>query len=143
VPFFEKVLVSPAPRTVETAELFLQAANAAGTVSSQSLTLVQDLYDNTMQPEGSKLFAKRGYAPLQDYLESEDDYDRKVARDLLGTYAAAAMDAVWALVQEEQESPTPTAVPSAFTLLVVAHAIYLPAAVLGMGPPCAGPRTMA
>jgi broad specificity phosphatase PhoE len=132
VPFFQKVLVSPAPRTVETAEIFLQAA-AASNASAPSLTLVNDLYDNTMQPEGSKLFAKRGYAPLQDYLEAEDDYDRAVTRDLLGTYAASSMDAVHALVQEEQESRNSMAVSSSFaTLLIVAHAIYLPAAALGM-----------
>ena len=59
LPFYPKVLVSPAPRTVETAELFVQAAMGDGSRNANfDFVRVQDLYDKTMQPAGSKLFAK-------------------------------------------------------------------------------------
>ena len=144
MPIFPKVLVSPAPRTVETARLFLKAATAAAAdddtaecneSSPFDLVPVQDLYDKTMQPDGSKLFAKIGYAPLLDYLEASDDYDRGVARDLLGKYATVAVDAIYNEVldkKNENVSSRQTTSIGPCTLLVVAHAIYLPAATLGL-----------
>ena len=129
LPFYPKVLVSPAPRTVETAELFLKAAIGDDDSYQNNMNLVpiQDLYDKTMQPAGSKLFAKIGYAPLNAYLNACDEHDRAVARDLLGKYAGATIDAIHRTLSGDlQAAPLRSS-----TLLVVGHAIYLPAAVLG------------
>eukprot|EP00977_Amphora_coffeiformis_P006871 scaffold1506_cov179-Amphora_coffeaeformis.AAC.8 len=139
LPLFPKVLVSPAPRTVETAELFLQAALGNDDPCSQNnieLVRIQDLYDKTMQPAGSKLFAKLGYAPLRDYVDSPDEQDRKVARDVLSKYAASAIDAIYREVVQHKSSEQVTSISS--TLLIVAHAIYLPATALGVASSCFG-----
>lgn len=58
-PFHPFVLVSPAPRTMETAALFLKCTD-----ESVSLLPLPILYDGTMQPGGSTVFRKIGYAPL-------------------------------------------------------------------------------
>jgi len=122
-PFFPTFLVSPAPRTVETAELFLEAADAT---TSVNLTKVQILYDGTMQPEGSKLFQKIGYAPLKDYLDSDDLNDKAAARSVLGAYAHAVAETVLDTVEQLDCNKQGT------TLFIVGHAIYLPAAALGI-----------
>lgn len=146
MPIFPKVLVSPAPRTVETARLFLQAAadvdddtaecnEEESSSSSFDLVPVQELYDKTMQPDGSKLLAKIGYAPLRDYLDASDEYDRGVARDPLGKYATVAVDVIYNEVLDkktENGSSSQTTSIGPCTLLVVAHAIYLPAATMGV-----------
>jgi Histidine phosphatase superfamily (branch 1) len=123
-PFFTKVLVSPAPRTVETARLFLEAAGQQRQCQIQS---PQALYDGTMQPEGSALFQKIGYAPLSDYVNSENKDDAEVARRLLGLYSRTVVDAMQNLLQghsfDGETGPTTT-------LWMVGHAIYLPAAAL-------------
>jgi hypothetical protein len=134
-PFYPVTLVSPAPRTMETAQIFLQAA---GATESTRLTPVQSLYDGTMQPKGSQLFQKLGYAPLRDYLDSDDATDRQVARKLLGAYAHTAVDAILEAIEPSSPASTtatttgsaPTTTTS--TLCVFGHAIYLPAAALGV-----------
>jgi Histidine phosphatase superfamily (branch 1) len=125
-PFFTKVLVSPAPRTVETARLFLEASEQQEQCEIQS---PQALYDGTMQPEGGPLFQKIGYAPLSDYVNSENKDDAEVARRLLGLYSRTVIDVMQNLLQDhhcDDESGRTT------TLWMVGHAIYLPAAALGV-----------
>jgi hypothetical protein len=129
-PFYPVTLVSPAPRTLETAQIFLQAA---GATESTRLTPVQSLYDGTMQPKGSQLFQKLGYAPLRDYLDSDDATDRQVARTLLGAYAHTAVDAILEAIEPSSSaSTTATTTNGTDTLCFFGHAIYLPAAALGV-----------
>jgi Histidine phosphatase superfamily (branch 1) len=74
LPFYPRCLVSPAPRTMETAQLFFQAVAAATCTNNAvaddlasiniQLGPILTLYDGTMQPEGSRLFRQLGYAPL-------------------------------------------------------------------------------
>jgi broad specificity phosphatase PhoE len=123
-PFFPTVLVSIAPRTMETARLFCEAS---GEEKVQDFYIPRVLYDGAMQPEGSKLFRKLGYAPLKDYLDVADEDDRGVAQTVLGAYAhnvaSVMMDAVQEAPQISQDGTT---------LWMVGHAIYLPAAALGV-----------
>ena len=65
LPSYHKLLASPAPRTMETAALFVQAACSSGhgrhdvmANSEVEIQPIQGLYDGTMQPEGSRLFQK-------------------------------------------------------------------------------------
>jgi broad specificity phosphatase PhoE len=121
-PFYSSLLVSPAPRTMETAHIFLDAADANET----ELKPLPVLYDGTMQPKGSPIFRKIGYAPLQDYLLHEED--AQDAQHILGDYAHSVVEALMDIVEQEgaaAESP-------GCTLLMVGHAIYLPAAALGV-----------
>jgi broad specificity phosphatase PhoE len=153
---YRKVLVSPAPRTVETAQLFLQEAKAAaaavapaatgasvsaGLSSTADLSLVPGLYDGAMQPEGSALFRRLGYAPLRAYVEAEDPADRDAARRVLGQYAALVAREVHRHLRQlggQPRSPPQQAasLEPVGTLLVVGHAIYLPAAALGVAELC-------
>jgi hypothetical protein len=133
-PFYPVTLVSPAPRTMETANIFLQAT---GATESTRLTPVQSLYDGTMQPKGSQLFQKLGYAPLRDYLDSDDATDRQVARKLLGAYAHTAVDAISEAMEASSSLSASTTAGSApttrkSTLCIFGHAIYLPAAALAV-----------
>lgn len=136
LPIYPKVLVSPAPRTIETAKIFLESAIGETMAGEDQVDLVrvQDLYDNTMQPEGSKLFAKIGYAPLKNYLDAPNEYDRQVARELLARYASAAIDAIYnhLMIGSSMRDESSSSSSRSCTLLVVAHAIYLPAAALGV-----------
>jgi len=128
-PFFPSVLVSPAPRTVETAEIFL---TYAGVRNSVELKAVSQAYDGTMQPEGSELFKKIGYAPLSDYVNNQnDEKDRATAQRVLGQYSFSIADVLY---QTAAEVPSLDAdeQDSSSTLLFVGHAIYLPAAALGV-----------
>jgi len=129
-PFYPHVLVSPAPRTMETAELFL--ASASIPVSSDTIRPIQPLYDGTMQPKGSQLFQKIGYAPLRDYVDSSDPDDRDVSRTLLGMYADTVVTAMAETLQQDTSSTTGTKTGENLTLWMVGHAIYLPAAALGV-----------
>jgi phosphohistidine phosphatase SixA len=118
-PFYHKILVSPAPRTKDTASIFLSSSGVAE--DSVGLIPVQHLYDGTMQPGGPPLFQKIGYAPLRDYLEATGEQDRETSRRLLGSYAEGAVESIMnALDSPDEDQST--------TLLVVGHAVYLPAA---------------
>lgn len=136
MPFFPQVMVSPAPRTMDTANLFLEATGIS--VGSHDLGIhlepVQSLYEGTMQPEGSRLFQKIGYAPLRDYLMCEDDEDRKTAQNVLGTYAHTVTDEIIRVLELEKQKPNSANNQNAqgLTLCLVAHAIYLPAAALAV-----------
>jgi hypothetical protein len=79
-----------------------------------------------MQPKGSALFKKLGYAPLKDYLTNETDQEREDAQAVLGAYAREVAEAMMNSAQTE-----PSLEPAS-TLWMVGHAIYLPAAALGI-----------
>mmetsp|Transcript_11749 Transcript_11749/g.18842 ORF Transcript_11749/g.18842 Transcript_11749/m.18842 type:complete len:263 (-) Transcript_11749:72-860(-) len=130
-PFHESLLVSPAPRTMETAELFVASAQSKETV----LKPLQGLYDGTMQPKGSQLFRKIGYAPLSAYLDSPDPEDRDLSRHLLGAYAETVIDSMVSTLENSVSSETAECLDldtGDTTLWMVGHAIYLPAAALGV-----------
>jgi hypothetical protein len=124
-PFFPTMLVSPAPRTLETAQLFCEAAKE----SEYQFSCPPVLYDGTMQPEGSKLFQKIGYTPLRSYLDAQDDTDRETARSILGAYAHKVAQVI---IQSIENTPEREINNDATTLWIVGHAIYLPAAALGV-----------
>ncbi len=115
-PYHPFLLVSPAPRTMETARLFCPAA---------SLLPIQSLYDGTMQPGGSDIFRKIGYAPIWDYLENENQQERELMHQLLGAYARETTTAIVNHLKETKASED-------CTLWIVGHAIYLPSAVVGL-----------
>jgi Histidine phosphatase superfamily (branch 1) len=125
-PFYPTLLSSPAPRTMETANLFLESSN--NYESEIQVVTDQVLYDGTMQPKGSPLFQKLGYAPLKDYLNHQDEQFRLDAQFVLGAYAHSAVDVIINLVgrYDVPQSDTNS------TLWIVGHAIYLPAAALGV-----------
>lgn len=125
-PLFSPLLVSSAPRTVETAKIFLNACCNEDEGNSPQISVIQELYDGTMQPKGSVLFKQIGYAPLRRYLEHENDDWRNDAQSVLGPYAYSTIDIIMDTVGLSKPAPVPS------TLLVVAHAIYLPAAALGV-----------
>jgi len=52
------------------------------------------LYDGTMQPEGSAIFRKIGYAPLRDYVDNENQADRASMRRLLSSYTLSTVQAM-------------------------------------------------
>ena len=134
-PFYGSLLVSPAPRTMETAQLFLDSSSVVDVGDTENnknnnvvkLVPTPGLYDGTMQPKGSALFRKIGYAPLKDYLEnSEDEQDQRDARQVLGAYAHVVSDSIMDVVTTNGSSGVDC------TLWIVGHAIYLPAAALGV-----------
>jgi hypothetical protein len=85
-----------------------------------------------MQPKGSQLFQKLGYAPLRDYLDSEDATDRQVARTLLGAYAHTVVDTILEAIKSWPSSSTLLTTSPGATHWLIGHAIYLPAAALGV-----------
>lgn len=128
-PFYPKLLVSPAPRTTDSAQLFLKGAQVG--LDDVQLLSPSVLYHGTMQPESSILFRKIGYAPLRDYLAAPDDYDRNVARTCLGAYAHDVVSCMMDILDEESEKDD-SSLLSGSTLWMVGHAIYLPAVALGV-----------
>jgi hypothetical protein len=126
-PYFSTALVSPAPRTMETAEIYLSNADAHA-----SLLPIDILYDGTMQPKGSELFRKIGYAPLSSYLENDDDDVRIPSQLILGAYANSCVESIMDQVSPlTLEDVLPSNRPFS-TLLMVGHAVYLPAAALAV-----------
>ena len=124
-PFAPKILVSSAPRTMETADIFKSAADQ----EHVKLKPMQSLYDGTMQPKGSALFQNLGYAPLKDYLTITSHGDRRDAQNILGAYAHTVVECMMEYAEDEIISSNLTA---PCTLWMVGHAIYLPAAALGV-----------
>jgi hypothetical protein len=96
------------------------------------LSLQEQMYDGTMQPEGSRLFAKIGYAPIRSYLENENLDDVEAARIVLGNYARSSLDImVGATTKERRHNASPDTDIDR-TLLFFAHAVYLPSAALSL-----------
>ena len=127
LPFHSTLLASPAPRTMDTAKLFL---DSSGGLENIRIEPVQWLYDGAMQPEGSALFRKLGYAPLDDYVNSADKDDRESSRKVLGSYAYSAMRSILeTLLAAERESAEGENTGGKI-LWVVGHAIYLPSVAL-------------
>ena len=86
------VICSAAGRCVETATLALgELAAGSGEIK---LVRSQVLYDGTMQPEGSTIFRKLGYAPLRDYYA-----EGETVRTLLDGYARGALDEIDGIAQ--------------------------------------------
>ena len=128
-PFYRSVFCSPAPRTVETANIFLNSAN-----ETRELVTPQTFYDGTMQPKGSQLFKMIGYAPLDEYLNHPDGQCRSDAQNVLGAYSHSVIDTIFNEVQQHNRDGFDDSVmpESTSTLWMVGHAIYLPAAALGV-----------
>lgn len=126
-PYFSLALVSPAPRTMETAEIFLSNSDA-----SPTLVPIDILYDGTMQPKGSELFRKIGYAPLNSYLENVEDDTRSVSQQILGSYANSCVEAIMDQVSSSDFQEETQSDENRRTLLIVGHAVYLPAAALAV-----------
>lgn len=138
LPFYPRCLVSPAPRTMETAQLFFQAATIATGDSSSIIKLepVPTLYGGTMQPEGSRLFRQLGYSQLSAYLHHSDINDRNAARTVLGEYAYSVAQVLSKELASSQSNETRDEGGNndeqGTTLCIVGHSIYLPAAALGV-----------
>ena len=128
-PFYPLVLCSPAPRCVETANIFLAAA--CSDQEHPDFLFDQNLYDGTMQPEGSKLFKKIGYAPLRSYYEDPDEADRNTAHEILGAYSETALNAIQIVAATNGDIGEHNC-----TLILFAHAVYLPAAAFGFASVC-------
>lgn len=69
---------------------------------------------------------------MEDYVDSTDAKDRRVSRNLLGLYANAVVDAMINTMQRSSNSSSTDIAEDGSTLWVVGHAIYLPAAALGV-----------
>ena len=155
-PYYNPVLVSPAPRTMETATIFLQAAVDASPDSNNDddnigvingdenpirdidLIQINSLYDGTLQPKGDEIFDLLGYAPLKEYLQNNNEHINTESRQFLGDYTENAIASIIEVVTNTTANNNTNneikadANDDATTLLLVAHAIYLPAAVLGV-----------
>lgn len=135
-PFNDEALCSSAPRCLETANLFLesmvetmqQQQDGVGEYVMPKLSLQSQLHDRAMQPAGSRLFAKTGYAPIRSYLENENLDDAETARVVLGGYARSSLDIMFDVVQNGRLQKPTTDIDK--TLLFFAHAVYLPSAAL-------------
>lgn len=117
-----QVLASNSPRTVDTARIFLDAAGATSTTVRPEPIL----YDGTMQPGGSDLFLRIGYSSLRTYVYNPDKQDRSLARRLVGGYAGEVINRMLKVALESSPEERNS------TLLMVGHALYLPAATLGV-----------
>ena len=129
-PFYCSILCSPAPRTVETAKIFLDSSG-----ETRNLVTPEILYDGTMQPMGSELFKTIGYAPLEDYLNHPDKALRTDARKVLGAYSHAVVSTIFNEVSNKHDIDYHDGASdssASSTLWMVGHAIYLPAVALGV-----------
>jgi hypothetical protein len=99
-------------------------------VAAFELEMNEILYDGTMQPKGSQLFQKIGYAPLSDYLGASDDDDRRSAQTVLGDYAANVSKVILKATIKSSHLRNVDAGERGSTLWLIGHAIYLPAVAL-------------
>lgn len=135
-PFHEEALCSSAPRCVETANLFLTSVietmqqDGIGEYVMPKLSLQEQLYDGTMQPAGSRLFAEIGYAPIRSYLENKNLDDAEAARVVLGSYARSSLDILFDATTRGRNNNGAESNVDDKTLLFFAHAVYLPSAAL-------------
>lgn len=128
LPFYATVMASPSPRTLDTAQLFLKAADA----EKVSVRGEPVLYDGTMQPGGGALFKKIGYGSLREYVNNSNEDDRNLARLLLGRYAHEVIGAMLKVTEESPRVPNGSVKTNDATLLMVGHAVYLPSVALGV-----------
>ena len=148
-PFSDEAICSSAPRCVETANIFLESLAETLVQQQQQqqqqqdlsmseesnitkLSLQSQLYDGTMQPEGSRLFNEIGYAPIRSYLANKNLDDADAARVVLGKYASSSLDIMYDLAQEGKKLVIPNERDIGRTLLFFAHAVYLPSAALSL-----------
>jgi len=146
----QAALCSSASRCVETATLFLDSSlelllegehktenNGNDTIQMPPIQLHSQLYDGTMQPEGSCLFRSIGYAPLREYLENPNEDDANAARSVLGQYANASLNTIWNVVASHPRYGDKSMFKTDSgcldkTLPLFAHAVCLPSAALGL-----------
>ena len=144
-PFSDEAICSSAPRCVETANIFLESLAETLVQQQQQqdlsmseesnipkLSLQSQLYDGTMQPEGSRLFNEIGYAPIRSYLANKNLDDADAAKVVLGKYASSSLDIMYDLAQEGKKLVIPNERDIGRTLLFFAHAVYLPSAALSL-----------
>lgn len=144
-PFYNRaVLVSPAPRAMDTARWLVSEAAAIDEPpmpprgkATPPLIPTPILYDGTLQPGGSIMFQTIGYAPLQSYIAHSDPELRATAQRILGSYARNVICEIHRQVDEnnnkiKSNDTTSTMTSTTTTLLVVGHSVYLPAAALGV-----------
>jgi hypothetical protein len=144
-PFSDEAICSSAPRCVETANIFLESLAETLVQQQQQqdlsmseesnipkLSLQSQLYDGTMQPEGSRLFNEIGYAPIRSYLANKNLDDADAAKVVLGKYASSSLDIMYDLAQEGKKLVIPKERDIGRTLLFFAHAVYLPSAALSL-----------
>lgn len=132
-------LCSSAPRCVETADLFLKSVfetvqqdDSDECIAPQlRLRLQDELYDGTMQPAGSRLFAEIGYAPIRAYLANENLDNAEAAKTVLGSYARSSLGIILRTASIESHVAKAN-VDIDKTLLFFAHAVYLPSAALAL-----------
>jgi hypothetical protein len=129
-PFFPLMIVSPASRTMETSSIFLRESGFRKEIFEFETDDI--LYDGTMQPKGSKLFQKIGYAPLSEYLAASDQDDRRSAQSVLGAYAADVSQLLFRATLKSSHLRVPDSGERGSTLWLIGHAIYLPAVVLNV-----------
>jgi hypothetical protein len=145
-PFSDEAICSSAPRCVETANIFLESLaetlvqqqqqqdlSMSEESNTPKLSLQSQLYDGTMQPEGSRLFNEIGYAPIRSYLANKNLDDADAAKVVLGKYASSSLDIMYDLAQEGKKLVIPKNERDiGRTLLFFAHAVYLPSAALSL-----------
>lgn len=144
-PFSDEAICSSAPRCVETANIFLESLAETLVQQQQQqdlsmseesnipkLSLQSQLYDGTMQPEGSRLFNEIGYAPIRSYLANKNLDDADAAKVVLGKYASSSLDMMYDLAQEGKKLVITNERDIGRTLLFFAHAVYLPSAALSL-----------
>ncbi|KAJ1444739.1 hypothetical protein M885DRAFT_626841 [Pelagophyceae sp. CCMP2097] len=115
-PFHDFAIVSPAPRAIETAELFLADAVPGHAIEVERVKLV---YDGCFTDAGKAAFDRLGHAPLIDYL-TEETLDG--GKRHLVEYAEDVATCVVQFLEGADRAPAHDR-----TLLIVAHAAYLPA----------------
>ena len=105
-----------------------------GRADAKSMIIAsKPLYDASMQPKGSALFRKIGYAPLHDYLNNPNEKDRSDARSVLSYYAYVALEEMYKEVIRTEMGRGTSGSEKESTLIMVGHAIYLPAVALALG----------
>ena len=113
------VVCSAAGRCVETAYIAMTQGEAVeGGKTAFELVKCQKMYDALMQPGGSAVFKRIGYAPLRAY--REDSTDGAQMRELLDEYATLSLAEVAAVAARAP------AADARRTLCVFGHAVYLP-----------------
>ena len=116
------VVCSAARRCAETATIAMMQGDAVeGGKAAFEIVKCQHIYDGTMQPGGSAVFQRIGYAPLRAYRE-----DSAEMRELLDEYARESLAEVEAVAARAPPSDVRR------TLCVFGHAVYLPSIALAL-----------
>ena len=124
------VLTSPVERCRRTGELILGRTQPNG--DDWQWIELDSIYDGMLQPEGSALFAKVGYAPLQDYHAADPAAERFLRRYglkmLHDVVVELERDALLYPIVNEKKGEVGN------SLVVFGHAVYSSAAALPPSP---------